>query len=66
MPFGWCLCALLIELLFTSLGAYRCRSNTPHFHAVHITYICNWGVKKESLENLLKVLSHNQPMRVLA
>ena len=34
MPFGWCLCALLIELLFTSPEVYRCCHNT------HISALC--------------------------
>ena len=37
MPFSWCLCALLIELLFTSPEAYRRRGDTPYFRAADIT-----------------------------
>ena len=37
VPFGWCLCALFIELLFTSPEAYHCRGDTPYFRMAHIT-----------------------------
>ena len=39
MPFGWCPCALFIELLFTSLEAYHCRGDISSSCMVHITSI---------------------------
>ena len=40
MPFGWCLCALFIELLFTSPEAYRRHGDTPYFCMAYVTYLC--------------------------
>ena len=37
VPFGWCPCALFIELLFTSLEAYHRCGDTPYFHVAYVT-----------------------------
>ena len=39
MPFGWCPCALFIELSSTSLEAYYQKGENLTHNAAHITYI---------------------------
>ena len=46
VPFGWCPCALFIELLFTSLETQCRHGDLHHFCTAHVTHIwnlCTWG-----------------------
>ena len=42
-PFGWCLCALFIELLFTSPEAYCRRGDTSSSRMAYITILASLG-----------------------